>query len=318
MNLFTYFVNLLKRLSGVHQQNISIQNFKNEIKREIEYLKVLSAQACIHNLKNLKVGTNIKAAEFKVFSQFGEDGIIQYLVNNCNIQDHEKTFVEIGVEDYQESNTRFLLMNNNWSGVLIDQSKEATDTIKNSELVWRYDLKVICSKVTKENINSTLSKNVPAAVGLLSIDIDGNDYWVWQAITCIEPVIVVIEYNSALGEKKALTVPYSADFDRATAHYSWLYWGASIAAFNSLAASKGYCLLGANSSGNNLFFVKKERLGDLLAVSSQEGFVRSKFRDSRSKSGTLSFLDTKAQEDILRGLIYIDLENNKEVSLAEI
>ena len=81
---------------------------------------------------------NIKDYEFKIFSQFGDDGIIQYLIKNLDIKN--KTFIEFGVEDYMESNTRFLMMNDNWSGFIIDGSKDSINSIKNTNWYWKYDL----------------------------------------------------------------------------------------------------------------------------------------------------------------------------------
>ncbi|MFM6025585.1 MAG: hypothetical protein ACKPER_22095, partial [Dolichospermum sp.] len=119
--------------------------------------------------------------EFRAFSQWGEAGIIQFLIRNVHIS--RKIFVEFGVQNYTESNTRFLLINNNWSGLVIDGGLEEITYIKNDPIYWQYNLKAINSFITKDNINQILSDNgIQGEIGLLSVDIDGNDYWVWQAI----------------------------------------------------------------------------------------------------------------------------------------
>ena len=200
-----------------------------------------------------------KDAEFQVYSQWGEDGIIQYLIRNIAI-DHE-IFVEIGVEDYTECNTRFLLLNNAWSGLAIEGSKQHVDKIRLSREYWLYNLKVAHAFVTTENINDLLEGNgLKGEIGLLSIDIDGNDYWIWEAITVINPVIVVIEYNHRFGKEKALTVPYEETFVREQKHYSTIYYGASLSALYLLGQRKGYELVGCSSSGVNAFFVRKDKL----------------------------------------------------------
>lgn len=239
--------------------------------------------------KTLPVLDNIAAAEFKVFSQAGDDGIIQYLINKVYIP--ETTFIEFGVENYVESNTRFLLKHNNWSGLVIDGSEKAVSYIKTDDIYWQHELKALQSFITAENINELISsQGIKGEIGLLSVDIDGNDYWVWKAITVVDPVIVVAEYNSVFGIERAITVPYRPDFVRSKEHYSHLYFGASLKALCMLAEEKGYAFVGSNSIGNNAYFVKKDRLGPLKALSPEEGYIYSRFRESRNKKGNLDYL----------------------------
>ncbi|MFM6608172.1 MAG: hypothetical protein ACKPJO_23270, partial [Dolichospermum sp.] len=200
---------------------------------------------------------SIRDNEFRAFSQWGEDGIIQFLIRNVPI--NRKIFVEFGVQNYTESNTRFLLINNNWSGLVIDGGSEEISYIKNDPIYWQYNLKAVNSFITKDNINQIISDNgIQGEIGLLSVDIDGNDYWVWQAIDCINPAIVISEYNFRFGANKAVTVPYDASFVRSKAHYSNIYYGASLKALCILADKKGYAFVGCNSAGNNAFFVRKD------------------------------------------------------------
>lgn len=253
---------------------------------------------------------SIKEAEFKIFSQFGDDGIIQYLIGY--VKPRVDTFVEFGVEDYEESNTRFLLMNNNWKGMIIDGSSTFIDYIKNSSFYWRYSLKAIASFITAENINQLLVNNgISGQIGLLSIDIDGNDYWVWKAITVVDADIVVIEYNSLFGSERTITVPYKPDFMREEAHYSYLYFGASLPALYDLAIKKGYAFVGCNQAGNNAYFVKEEKLNGLPALSVKEGYVYSRFRENRNQEGIMSFLDGADRRAIIEGLPVINTKTNR-------
>ena len=138
-------------------------------------------------------------AEFKVFSQSGEDGILQYIIQESGIKDDEKIFVEFGVEDYSEANTRFLLINNFWRGLIIDGNKVNMNKVKNSDLYWKTNLTAVDAWIDKENINQLIGDSgFSGAIGVLSIDIDGNDYWVWEQISIVDPVIVIIEWNSVL------------------------------------------------------------------------------------------------------------------------
>lgn len=261
--------------------------------------------------KLTRQATSVKEAEFKVFSQFGDDGIIQYLIGWVNPR--VDTFVEFGVEDYEEANTRFLLLNNNWKGLIIDGSSTFIDYIKSSTFYWRYSLKAVASFVTAENINQLLvTSGITGQIGLLSIDIDGNDYWVWKAITVVEADIVVIEYNSLFGSDRSITTPYEPNFMREQAHYSYLYFGASLPALYDLAVEKGYAFVGCNQAGNNAYFVKKEKLNGLPALSVKEGYMYSRFRESRDQAGQMSFLDGVDREPVIKGLPVINTKTNKE------
>src|SRR5687768_6497737 len=135
---------------------------------------------------------NIQDVEFKVFSQWGDDGIIQYLIHKVPITN--KVFVEFGVENYTEANTRFLLMNNNWKGLIMDGSKEHMSSVQKDNLYWQYDLTAMPHFITRENINQLLTEyGIVGNIGLLHIDIDGNDYYVWDTIDVIQPDIVIVE-----------------------------------------------------------------------------------------------------------------------------
>jgi hypothetical protein len=210
-------------------------------------------------------------AEFKVFSQFGEDGIVQYLIFKVPIE--KRIFVEVGVGDYGESNTRFLLVGNKWSGLVIEGDEACTDEIKRSSLYRRYALRVVSAFITKENINQIIrDAGIEGDIGVLSIDIDGNDYWVWQAINVIQPRIVICEFNRRFGCNRAVSIVYKSDFQVGRAHPSRLYHGASLPALCFAAEEKGYDFVGCTSEGVNAFFVRKDIHTDLKKLSAQEGF----------------------------------------------
>lgn len=232
---------------------------------------------------NLPPNTDFRRVGFRVFSQWDEDGIIQYLVSNLPLPN--ETFIEFGTESYEESNTRFLLLNNHWQGMLLDASQVDVDYIRRDPIYWKYDLQVKQTWITRQNINDLLrSSGFSEDVGLLSIDIDGNDYWIWEAITAIRPRIVVIEYNSLFG-LEPLSVPYRDDFSRTSAHYSNLYYGCSLGALYHLAQKKGYILLGSNVWGHNAFFVRADIAGEFRQAELGQAYIRSKFRESRDTDG---------------------------------
>lgn len=292
-------------------------DFGLQVKKELEELKILEAKNLVNNFRNLKKIKNFEDIEFKVFSQFGDDGIIQYLIHNLDID--TQIFIEFGVEDYTEANTRFLLINNNWKGLIIDCDKGYIDKIKNEEVYWKYDLTAACSFVTCENINHIFESNGFAGeVGILSIDIDGNDYWVWESIKAVSPIVVIVEYNSVFGSDFALTVPYSPKFHRTNAHFSNLYWGCSLKALTHLGRKKGYYFIGSNSNGNNAYFVRKDKIGKMKRQTIKSGYVLSKFRESRDKKGRLSYISGKERLKVIQNMPIVDVEKNKQLFLKDV
>ena len=235
--------------------------------------------------------SSINDYEFKVFSQFGDDGILQYLIKNIDIKN--KTFVEFGVENYEEANTRFLLENNNWDGLIIDSSSKHISHIKKQNYYWKFKLKVQESFITIENINNTLEKNkINGEIGILSIDIDGNDYWIWKAINQVDPQIIVIEYNARFGKTNSVSIPYEEKFNRSNNKKSKnIIYGASLEALHKLGKSKGYSLIGTNLNGNNAYFIKNNLLPknnniikDCTAI---ECFKINSFKESFDEKGNI-------------------------------
>ena len=138
--------------------------------------------------------TTLSDYEFKIFSQWGEDGIIDFLIREVPI--NNKTFIEFGVEDFSESNCRFLLMNSDWNGFVIDASIKNIEKLKISNYYWKYNLNALCAFIDKDNINELLKKsNFDKDLGILSIDIDGNDYHVLNNINYFNPRIIICEFN---------------------------------------------------------------------------------------------------------------------------
>lgn len=250
-------------------------------------LKLLVAKTVINNFKLLN-SNNINENEFSAFSQFGEDGIIQYLISNLDIK--YKTFIEFGVENYEEANTRLLLENNCWSGLVLDSSKKNIDYIKKKDFYWKHSLEAKCKFIDQDNIeeiiqNSGFAKNL----GLLSIDIDGNDYWIWKAINNTYPDIVVIEYNARFGDSKSLTINYQKKFSRNNFGLERIVYGASLKALYELGQKKGYDLVATNKNGNNAFFVKKEKLinSNLNAKLPEECFHINSFSELIDENGCI-------------------------------
>jgi hypothetical protein len=281
-----------------------------ELRNDVDALKVLAAQPLIQNIRAGKSFAALRDAEFKVFSQFGDDGIIQYLIHR--LAPLPDSFVEFGVENYRESNTRFLILNNNWRGLVLDGNQRCIDRIQKDDIYWRHTLTARSAWITRDNINDLLrDAGFSGEIGLLSIDIDGNDYWVWEKLEIVDPVITILEYNSIFGPDLAVTIPYDPGFARHRAHYSGQFWGASLQALTALANQKGYSLVGCNSAGNNAYFVRSDKIDNLPVFAAQEAFVDARFRDSRDKKGKLTHRTGAERFQLIADLEVYDLHQNK-------
>jgi hypothetical protein len=264
----------------------------------------------------LPPNTDFRRVGFKVFSQWDEDGIIQYLIHHVPIEN--RTFVEFGVENYEESNTRFLLLNNHWQGMVLDASPADIEYIRCDRIHWQYDLQVKEAWITRENIDSLLGQaGFGEDLGLLSIDVNGNDYWIWEAIASLRPRIVIVEYNSLLG-LEPICVPYREDFDRTAAHHSNLYYGSSLAALDCLAKSKGYILLGSNIWGHNAFFVRADVAGEFQALAPEHAYVASKFREARDEAGNLTYARGEERLQLIEHLPVINVVSGEQGRLKDL
>jgi len=193
---------------------------------------------------------------FNVFTYHGEDGILLYLITK--LKNIPKTFVDIGSGDCIKSNCANLITHFGWEGVFIDNNSRQLAIGKKfykDKQKQGVSISFIEAEVTPGNVNELVPlKGWEKKIGLLSIDIDGNDYWIWKAIESVQPEIVLIEAKVEFGFK-SIAVPYSSNNHHAV---DKKYNGASVEAIRKLGLSKGYKLVGANKQGYNLFFVKHE------------------------------------------------------------
>jgi hypothetical protein len=139
---------------------------------------------------------------------------------------------------------------------------------------------------------------------------------VWQAIDCISPRIVIAEYNSTFGWRDAVSIPYDPSFTRVDAHYSRLYYGASIAALEHLGREKGYTLVGGNSAGNNVFFVRDDVLGGVPPASVEESYAPSRFRESFSPEGVRTFLPFERRQEVMASMPLVDVVTGRPTTVG--
>ena len=306
-----------KKIRSVYQKlsKSVYQKLGSRSEQHTEATLLLLGKEMSWKVASLPPNTDFRKVGFKVFSQWDEDGIIQYLINKIPIE--SKTFIEFGVENYEESNTRFLLLNDHWQGLVLDASAADVRYIQTDRVYWEFDLQAKCTWITRDNINSLLAEaRFSDDVGLLSIDIDGNEYWIWEAIQSIRPRIVIAEYNSVFG-LIPVSIPYKEDFDRTVAHFSTLYYGCSLAALGHLAKKKGYLLVGSNIWGHNAFFVRADVAGEFKGLEPEEAYVQSKFRESRDPSGRPSYVRGENRIKLIEHLSVVNVVTGQAGSLRD-
>jgi hypothetical protein len=195
---------------------------------------------------------DLTAHELRVFSQNGEDGVLAELLRRTGLGGGG--FVEFGAGDGGEGNTVFLATVLGWPGVLIEPDEDAFATLERRHRA-NARVRTLHAAVTAENVEDLFAQaGVPPEPDVLSIDVDGNDYWIWRALERHRPRIVVIEYNGALDPLQPRVAPYRPDarWDHSAGY------GASLAALEALGAEKGYALAHTELAGVNAFFVRSD------------------------------------------------------------
>jgi hypothetical protein len=225
--------------------------------------------------------------EFSVYSQNGEDGLLLSLIEQTGAA--SKTFVEIGVEDAQECNTAILAFLLAWDGLMLEANPIAVDSARRlaARLLARKRnrLQIQEAFVTADNVNELIEKaGFGGEIGVLSIDVDGVDYWLWKAVRAVSPRLVVIEYNASFGVPRAVTVPYAPDFRVQQEQPGSFYHGASLAALELLGKQLGYALVAVESAGVNAFFVRQDLCPPALAGRTSLDLFRPHLQRSRTMS----------------------------------
>ena len=279
-------INFLKKIIENFIQKISNQIFLNQIfRRNLDDLKLQNGQLFSSFLKtNLKNIKNLDDVSFKVYSQNNEDAILEYLILSLKLKNIK--FIEIGTEDYSESNTRFIYEKYNCDGLIIDNTKNLTSKISKLLHIWKGNLKIEEEFVNKNNVNTLIHKHFPnKTIDIFSLDIDGIDYWILKELPDNLSKIIVGEYNPYFGPDLEVTVPYSDNFNRFEYHSSNLCFGMSLRALINLMKNKGYSFIGSSSLRSNAFFIKNE-FKNLLSLedidtSNLKDYTSARFRENK-------------------------------------
>lgn len=293
----------------------------NKIRRSYDEIIFRNGISSLYNARlNYDQYKSLYEADFKVFSQYGEDGILDFLLTKLKI--YKPSFLEIGTQNYSESNTRFIYQRTNCSGKIIDCDLNLSLKVKNvlGSYLWKGDLEIISEFITVENLFGTLKiKNEKDIINndIFSLDIDGNDYWIMEKlINKINSKIIVLEYNPYFGGSKSVTVPYDPNFDRTNYHYSNLCWGCSLKALFLLLDNNNYIFVGSNLNNNNGFWIRSDLLDQINikppSIDSLDEFTNCFARESRDKDNKLSYISGESRLKEIENCNLIDLESNSK------
>jgi hypothetical protein len=216
----------------------------------------------------------LKDTGYSVFTQFEEDGMLLFLF--ATLGTTNKTFIEIGSDDGVNSNCANLVLNFGWHGLFIDGNERSVRRGRHFyskyPTHWAFPPKFACTMINRENINQVIGEaGFAGEIDFLCIDIDGNDYWIWDALEVVKPRVVMIETHVEFGYQN-IVVPYDPSYFYPGRHKD--YHGASPAAMNRLANKKGYRLVGANSYGFNTIYVRNDTGAELLPEVSVESILQ--------------------------------------------
>lgn len=235
-----------------------------DLERQVQAL----ATELRHLTSHFKLPTpKFEEIQYRVYSQNGEDGILRYLFDRIGAVN--KRAIEICAGDGQENNTANLIIHHGWSALLFDGNPkkvaEGQKFFKMNPATTLFPPKFVHAWITAENINDLIKENgYHGEIDLLSIDLDGLDYWIWEAIDTVSPRVVVIEYNQIWPEDKSVTVPNDPNFQTEFNGFVTDYAGASLAAMVSLGKRLGYRLIGVEAKQFNAFFVRNDIAPDLF------------------------------------------------------
>lgn len=257
---------------------------------------------------------NIQEVDLKIFSQNGEDGIIDYLMSKLKLIPSSTNFIEIGVGDYRESNTRFIYNRFHPKGLIVDCMDNMESKVKPHINLWKGDLRVCNTRVNSKNINEIIKNNCDFQIDLFSIDIDSVDYWIIKELKKNISKIFIAEFNPVFGPDLRVTVPNIDSFDRTKYHYSNLCYGMSLRALIELMDEKNYYFIGTNLQKMNAFFIskdfEKENFFKNIIINEYKNYTNSNVRDSRDKNYNLNFLSGSNKIKEISDCEVINLESN--------
>jgi hypothetical protein len=230
--------------------------FAHTLQKRMETVAIIERERYVREIlsdKRFEGSKRLEPYGFKVYSQYDEDGITQEIFKRIGVT--SKIFVEFGVEDGLENNSLKLLLEG-WSGLWLDSSSKCISRIEErfSDVIGEGRLQVKQAFIDRDNINNLIGQHFEGEIDLLSIDIDGNDIYILNAVDVVRPRVIIVEYNGKFPPPMSIAQRYDPGFKWDYTDYS----GASLAAVTKVATKKGYCLVGCGMAGVNAFFVRED------------------------------------------------------------
>ena len=295
VKMMTLKFNLISNIKSIYRSLLS------EIDRNYIQTSILATR--IQRI-NYSMFNDLRQAELKVFSQNGEDGIIDYCLETIGLKDIN--FLELGSSDFVECNSRFCNLIRNSGTYLVDSKMDIKKLTKNFEDRF-INSKIYCKNtwVSKDNINNIIreAKTKLGRINVLSIDLDGNDYWIIKSIIDLDFDLIIVEYNPTLSANLPVSVPYDPNFDRTKKHFTWKYYGATLEAYVEHLKKRNFKFIGATTQGTNAFFVNNVHASKFQKViKSVEVYKNVSSREARNREGILSFKSIEEERELIRDL----------------
>ena len=244
---------------------------------------------------------DLSGFELRAFSQNGEDGVLAEILRRTGAP--TRTYVEFGVESGREGNCVYLADVAGWRGVFMEAEDEMYAALEH-KYAAQQRVRTVQATITPDNVERVFAEAaVPPEPDILSIDVDGQDYWIWEAITSYRPRVVVIEYNSSLDARRRLVQPNEPQQVWGGSDF----YGASLGALQSLGGSKDYRLVHTELNGVNAFFVRADLVDDAFLEPA-----------SVAVRGTPNYFQSGYCHPAARpGWRYLDLDTGQLVDLSE-
>jgi hypothetical protein len=247
----------IERAIGEIQQALGGMGIRGQLRHlDLQAKALLRAQYLSDpgNRSLLQPSYELNSRRFHYWSQNEEDGLT--LAIFAEIGAVVRRFIEFGCGS-NGGNSGFLAAELGWSGLMVDGDEAKVKMCR--EAFPDPNVRVVHRWIAVENVNGMVTEQgLGGEVDFLSIDLDGNDYWIWKALTACLPRLVVMEYNSAFGPERAVAVPYRPDFDRKNYSEDNLYFGASLAGLEKLGIARGYRLIAVEPRGTNAYFLRND------------------------------------------------------------
>jgi hypothetical protein len=256
--------NAIAAIRDLSERLERIERALRDMKQNVDLVPSLVRKMYLADVK-LSPPYDLQAERFSFSSQNDEDGLVLALFKRIGMTNCR--FVELGC-GMNGGNSGFLASEMGWQGLMVDARDDAI-----RKIVIRFTGHNVTARhlaLTCDNVNPLIEEcGFTGEIDLLSIDIDGMDYWIWQAITACNPRMVAIEYNWLFGPEMAVTVPYTATFDLGAIGLR-SYHGASLAALVHLGRTKGYRLVATERV--NAFFLRQDVAPEIQEIDARHGY----------------------------------------------